>query len=410
MENNDKEVNRIERIKGVLEKLNHNYDSLPKMTKHNLEKIDLAVDQLIEYEKAISIENSRVYASINNVAKITGISNKTFQNNIVLKKFLEVRQADFRKVDVSYELTELRHNNNELQRMVDIFTKKDIECEPLRRRIVILEEENKELMRRNSELSGTVPVVSGPDAGSGHHVRLKDIRKVITWNVNGFKKRSNEIRNLIDTEGPDFLCLQEIRSSSIEDIRGYHKYEHPGNRKGYSGVAVYSRHRAKSFNYYNDEGRIIVLEFDDFVLVNAYVPTIGTDHARKQYRFEFDLSLQAILSKIDLPVILCGDMNAAPEKIDALKYNTSFAGQTDDEVSMFHKYNDMGYVDMMRKLHPGISEYTWNSQLRLDYFLLKDIRRVEECWTLRYGTSDHIPVYLEFDNSNQVKQETKLVS
>lgn len=145
MESESNTNNRTELIKKKLKKIGYQYNNLSEITKQNLELIDKAVDSIIEKEKKSYEELSKVYASINNVSSITGISNKTFFNNRVLKDYLEVKQKEFEAVDQSMQNARLKEEVKELRRTVKLMMEKDIECEPLRRKIDELTKERDRL-------------------------------------------------------------------------------------------------------------------------------------------------------------------------------------------------------------------------------------------------------------------------
>ena len=190
------------------------------------------------------------------------------------------------------------------------------------------------------------------------------------------------------------------------------------NKKGYSGTAVLTKIKPISIHYglesgeYDDEGRVITLEFDKFYFVTSYSPNSQDGLKRLEYRQIFENKLREYLIKLDTlkPVILCGDLNVAHEPIDLKhpKNNEMSAGYTIEERNCFSKLLDSGFVDTFRELHPNEIKYSWwsyirnaratNAGWRIDYFvvskrLLSQVIRAEILNDI-YG-SDHCPIELD---------------
>jgi exodeoxyribonuclease-3 len=189
-------------------------------------------------------------------------------------------------------------------------------------------------------------------------------------------------------------------------------------KKGYSGTLVYTKEKPLSVVYgvnglYNDEGRVITLEYNDFYLVNVYVPNSKEELLRLDYRMEFEDNFRAYLTNLkkNKSVILCGDLNVAHEEIDLKnpKANVRKAGFTIEERNKFSLLLAEGFKDTFRTLYKDTITYSWwsyrfharenNAGWRIDYFVVSDdfMPRVKDSIidTNILG-SDHCPVKLVF--------------
>ena len=190
-------------------------------------------------------------------------------------------------------------------------------------------------------------------------------------------------------------------------------------KKGYSGTAIFTKHEPLNVMYdfgldiHNTEGRVITLEYEDFFLVNAYVPNSQRELARLSYRMEWEEAMLNHLVTLDKtkPVIYCGDLNVAHKEIDLKnpKTNTTNAGFTIDERNKLTTLLESGFIDTFRLLYPDTTgAYTWwsymfnaranNAGWRIDYFLVSDKLKSEVRDSMIYKDvygSDHCPVGLE---------------
>ena len=246
--------------------------------------------------------------------------------------------------------------------------------------------------------------------------------KFISWNVNGlravFGKGFPEIIQELDA---DFVCLQEtkMQAGQLEaDLPSYHTYWNYAEKKGYSGTAIYTRHKPLSVSYgigidqHDTEGRVITLEYTDFYLVTVYVPNSQDDLRRLDYRMTWEDDFRAYLVELDKkkPVIVCGDLNVAHQEIDLKnpKSNKRNAGFTDEERGKFQELLDAGFIDTFRYFHPDQRDiYSWwsyrfkarerNSGWRIDYFVTSQ-RLAPQLASAKIHTeifgSDHCPVEL----------------
>ena len=248
--------------------------------------------------------------------------------------------------------------------------------------------------------------------------------KFISWNVNGIRacieKGFNEFFNNIDA---DFFCVQETKAQREQlslEREGYHYYINSAIKKGYSGTLIYTKHKPLNVTYgidgklYNDEGRIITLEYDNFYLVNVYVPNSQEELKRLDYRMEFEDNFRQYLNKLKAKksVILCGDLNVAHERIDIKNpdSNQRNAGFTIEERTKFSKLLETGFIDSFRFKYPNVIKYSWwsyrfnaranNAGWRIDYFVLSDDLKdkIIDAKILNeiYG-SDHCPVELDIN-------------
>ena len=153
--------------------------------------------------------------------------------------------------------------------------------------------------------------------------------KLVSWNVNGLRAVLNKgFMDFFNEMDADVVCLQEtkMQPGQVElDMPGYYQYFHSGERKGYSSTAVFTKKEPLSISYdfeneldHPKEGRVMTLEFDDYYLVNAYVPNSKEKLARLDYRMFFEDELRNHLLKLNekKPVVYCGDLNVAKEEID----------------------------------------------------------------------------------------------
>lgn len=255
--------------------------------------------------------------------------------------------------------------------------------------------------------------------------------KIISWNVNGFRAvhRKGLFLDFVKKEDPDIFCLQETKASQEQlpeellKIAGYFPYFSSSIvKKGYSGVALYSKIEPKKITYgvgtkhFDEEGRIVAGFFDKFVLFNVYFPNGGGGPHRLKYKLDFyDEFLKHIesLRKKGQKIIFCGDINTAHEEIDLArpKENEKNTGFLPEERAWLDEVVNSGYVDTFRSLHPNTKDaYTYwdmktaarerNVGWRIDYFFVTPdlMGKVKASKILPnvYG-SDHCPLVLEID-------------
>ncbi|MBR6282827.1 MAG: exodeoxyribonuclease III [Muribaculaceae bacterium] len=249
--------------------------------------------------------------------------------------------------------------------------------------------------------------------------------KFISWNVNGLRavagKGFAEVFRQLDA---DFVCLQEtkLQAGQIDlAFDGYTSYWNYADKKGYSGTAIFTRHKplqvslGMGIDAHDHEGRLITLEMDKFFLVTCYTPNSQDGLLRLDYRMTWEDDFRAYLLSLDArkPVIMCGDLNVAHQEIDLKnpKTNRRNAGFTDEERAKMTTLLESGFIDTFRYFHPdqaGI--YSWwsyrfqarakNAGWRIDYFLASS-RLAQQLRSAAIHThimgSDHCPVELEAD-------------
>ena len=243
--------------------------------------------------------------------------------------------------------------------------------------------------------------------------------KFISWNVNGLRACvGKDFEQQFKDLNADFFCLQETKMQAGQldlSFPGYESYWNYADKKGYSGTAIYTKHKPLNVSYgidideHDHEGRVITLEMEDFYLVTVYTPNSQDGLRRLDYRMKWEEDFQAYLHRLDAikPVIVCGDMNVAHQEIDLKnpKTNHKNAGFTDEEREKMTQLLSNGFIDTFRSLYPEQVTYSWwsyrfrarekNTGWRIDYFLiserLKDRLEDAKIHTEIMG-SDHCPI------------------
>lgn len=243
--------------------------------------------------------------------------------------------------------------------------------------------------------------------------------KIISWNVAGLRACYKKgLEEFFLSELPDMFCMQETKVLEKENplhIEGYKEYLYPAEKKGYSGTMIYSKIEPLSIKYgigieeFDSEGRVITLEYDNFYLVNAYVPNSKRELERLNERMYFEDEMRKYLKNLNKNVIYCGDLNVAHEEIDIknAKTNTRSAGFTIEERNKMTELLESGFIDTFRYLYPDTIKYSWWSYMggaraknvgwRLDYFIVNNeyINKVEDSLILNeIMGSDHCPIKL----------------
>lgn len=249
--------------------------------------------------------------------------------------------------------------------------------------------------------------------------------KLISWNVNGLRAALGKgFMDSFKKLDADLFCLQETKMEKGQaeiDIADYAEFWNSAQKKGYSGTAVFSKMEPLSevkgmgIEEHDQEGRMITLEFEQFYLVNVYVPNSKRGLLRLDYRMKWQDDFKGYVMALDKkkPIIICGDLNVAHEAIDIknTKSNERSAGFTIEERNKMTDLLNAGFVDTFRRLHPGLEgAYTWwsymgnaranNTGWRIDYFLVSErlMPKVKNASIYpEIMGSDHCPVGLELE-------------
>ncbi len=250
--------------------------------------------------------------------------------------------------------------------------------------------------------------------------------KLVSWNVNGLRAIGKKgFLDFVDDYRPDILCIQETKaqedqlSSSLRHPDGYFSYFCSAERKGYSGTALYSLTEPENLSYgfgvpeFDSEGRIIIAEYDSFILYNIYFPNGKMSKERLDYKMAFyEECLNQVTRDIDSGkgVIICGDVNTAHKEIDLArpKENSKVSGFLDIERGWIDRLLDSGFKDSFRMFTGEGGYYSWwdlksgarkrNVGWRIDYFFVSnsiaDLVKSASILSHIEG-SDHCPVELE---------------
>lgn len=250
--------------------------------------------------------------------------------------------------------------------------------------------------------------------------------KIYSWNVNGIRAiQKKGFLEWVSEESPDILCLQEIKANQDQlddeliNIEGYYSYFNSAERKGYSGVAVYTKQKPLNVCYeigiekFDSEGRIIVCEYADFTLLNIYFPNGQKDDERLNYKMEFYDEILAYCNKEvarGKKLVISGDYNTAHNEIDLKnpKANSERSGFLPIERAWIDKFIANGYVDTFRKIYPEEIKYSWwsyrfnarknNAGWRIDYHFVSEnlFKQVKDASIINEVMgSDHCPVVVE---------------
>ena len=245
--------------------------------------------------------------------------------------------------------------------------------------------------------------------------------RFLSWNVNGLRACMEKgFLDVFHAMDADFFSLQETKMQPHQltlELPGYEQFWYSAEKKGYSGTAVFTKHRPLSVAYgvgveeLDHEGRLITLEYPDFWLLTCYTPNAQDGLKRIGFRMQWEDALRGYMQDLDAkkPVIYCGDLNVAHEEIDLKnpKTNRGNAGFSDEERGKFSQLLAAGFTDTWRFQHPGVAEYSWwsyrfharekNVGWRIDYYLVSNrlqSRIAETRIHQEIFGSDHCPVEL----------------
>jgi exodeoxyribonuclease III len=253
--------------------------------------------------------------------------------------------------------------------------------------------------------------------------------RLLSWNVNGIRAVYKKGFIAWFTKGnPDILCLQETKArpeqltDDLLNINGYKSFFSSSIvKKGYSGVAIYTKQEPVKVEHgfgipkFDDEGRIIVAEYKNFILINIYYPNGKAREERLKYKMEFyDAFLEYAddLVKKGKKLVICGDVNTAHKEIDLArpKENSKISGFLPIEREWMDKFFSHGYVDTFRMFNDQPEQYTWwdqqsrarerNVGWRIDYFFVSENfkKNVKNAFIMpEVMGSDHCPVGIELE-------------
>ena len=250
--------------------------------------------------------------------------------------------------------------------------------------------------------------------------------RIFSWNVNGLRAVVKKgFFDWLESEAPDVVCLQEIKArtedldENILNPKGYHAFWNPAERKGYSGVAIFTKkkpvavHLGLGIERFDCEGRILRIEFKDFDLFSVYFPNGTSGEERLQYKMEF---YDAFLDHCEelrgqgRELVITGDVNTAHKTIDLKnpKANQKNSGFLPEERAWVDKFIEHGYVDSFRAFNEDPDQYTWwsyrfnvrakNVGWRIDYFFVTEglMKKVKDSFiTPEVMGSDHCPIGLD---------------
>src|ERR1700744_5179798 len=251
--------------------------------------------------------------------------------------------------------------------------------------------------------------------------------RIVSYNVNGIRAAMNKgLIEWLKTDPADIICVQETKAHkgnvahALFTELGFHDYWFSARKKGYSGVAVFTKIKPDNVQYgtghevSDDEGRVIQLDFGDLRLINAYFPSGTSREERQTYKYQWLDEFHAYLEELKKThprLVLCGDYNIAHKEIDIHdpKGNKNSSGFLPDERAWMDKFINSGWVDGFRHFHPEPDRYTWwtqrfpsvrlqNKGWRIDYISVTEPLRERLLDAEIYPDvkqSDHCPLYVE---------------
>lgn len=252
--------------------------------------------------------------------------------------------------------------------------------------------------------------------------------KISSFNVNGIRAAHRKgFTDWVSASNPDIICIQETRAledqipSPVKKL-GYHKNYHIADKKGYSGVAIFSREEPITIkegigvDWIDTEGRVLMAEFENVIVFSIYAPSGTTGDARQDLKMEFLDHFLPFAQKYlsgNKPVVFCGDFNICHTKIDIHnpKQNATTSGFLVEEREWVTRLLETGFEDVYRRLHEGETDlYSWwsyraaskdrNKGWRIDYHMsspdLLDAARDAEI-EMKWDLSDHAPVSICYD-------------
>lgn len=250
--------------------------------------------------------------------------------------------------------------------------------------------------------------------------------KIISWNVNGLRSCYRKgFLIWIKTEQPDVVCLQEIKVNQstlpqeLKNIDGYFFYLNSAQKRGYAGTAIYTKEKPLAvldkigLSTFENEGRMIILTFAKYILINLYFPHGGRAKEKLEYKLNCYQKFQRYLkSTKQQKIILVGDFNIAHTELDLArpKQNRDNIMFTSKERQMLDKIIDLGFIDSFRQFHQEGNYFSWwpyafdarqrNLGWRIDYIFVSQnlSQNLTDAFILKNVLgSDHCPVGIELE-------------
>lgn len=251
-------------------------------------------------------------------------------------------------------------------------------------------------------------------------------KKFVSWNVNGLRAAlKNGFLEVLHDFDADIVALQEIKvhpdqlPDALRSVDGYHLFWNPARKKGYAGTAVFTKTAPLQVMHgldcpsFDEEGRVLTLEFADFYFINVYSPNAQPELKRLAFKQDFNRALLAHMEHLSRSksLVLCGDLNVAHKEIDLAnpKANVNNPGFSPQERAWMDTITAAGYIDTFRKFDPSPARYTWwsyrfnarakNIGWRIDYFIVDGAsggRVVDAAIHDEVTGSDHCPVSMVF--------------
>ena len=252
--------------------------------------------------------------------------------------------------------------------------------------------------------------------------------KISSYNINGIRAANKKgFTGWVQESNPDIICIQELRADELQipqeiSILDYYQYYHTAEKKGYSGVSIFSKKepisvtKGMGVDWIDREGRVLIAEYEEFEIMSVYIPSGSSGDLRQELKMEFlDDFIQYTEQFVNnrKPMLICGDFNICHKEIDIhnpeKQHKTS--GFLPEERAWVTDFLDAGYEDVFRKLNPDTPDlYSWwsyraaskqrNKGWRIDYHMAtKEISQrakkseIEKKWNI----SDHAPVTIEYD-------------
>jgi exodeoxyribonuclease III len=252
--------------------------------------------------------------------------------------------------------------------------------------------------------------------------------KIITANLNGIRSaKSKGFFSWLHQQNADVICLQELKAQEADIhtlgnvLTDYHQYFHCAKKKGYSGVAIYTRHKPNNVIYglgwesADEEGRYVAIELDNVCIASLYMPSGTSGEERQNIKFAFLKQYAEYLKQIlkeDKEYIICGDWNIAHKIIDLKNWrsNQKNSGFLPEERAwMDHLFNELKFIDAFREVNQEADQYTWwshrgrarekNVGWRIDYQIvtprLKEQIKSAQIYKAEFF-SDHAPLIMEY--------------